>query len=60
MIGGAIATILPMGGGVPVMDFHAAMVPASLAAAVAMGLVTAAAMSSDFPRSNRRFARLTG
>lgn len=57
---GAIATILPLGGGVPAMAFDAALRPASLAAAAAMGLFTAAAMSTDFPRSNRRFARLTG
>jgi protein-S-isoprenylcysteine O-methyltransferase Ste14 len=60
VIAGAIATILPLGGAVPAMDFAAAVRPASLAAAVAMGLFTAAAMSCDFPRSNRRFARLTG
>ncbi|MGO8748796.1 MAG: hypothetical protein ACLQNE_22735 [Thermoguttaceae bacterium] len=60
VIGGAIATILPMGGGVPAMNLDAAVRPASLAAAAAMGLFTAAAMSSDFPRSNRRLARLTG
>jgi prolipoprotein diacylglyceryltransferase len=60
VICGAIATILPMGGAVPAMSFDAAVAPASLAAAVAMGLFTAAVMSSDFPRSNRRFARLTG
>ena len=60
VIAGAIATILPLGGGVPAIDCGAALRPAVLAAAAAMGLFTAAAMSSDFPRLNRRFARLTG
>jgi protein-S-isoprenylcysteine O-methyltransferase Ste14 len=60
VIGGAIATIWPTGGGVPAIDFEAALRPAPLAAAAAMGLFTAAAMSVDFPRSVRRFARLTG
>jgi hypothetical protein len=53
---GAVLTAWPAVTPCPEPQFD----PAILVVALLFGLFTGAAMSVDFPRSNRRFARLSG
>jgi len=56
VIVGAIITVLPLADRAPSPAPNLQVIPLALA----LALFTAFAMSTDFPKSNRRFARLTG
>jgi len=60
VVAGAVVTVLPLAERAPRLVCLLGFGLGLMAAAVAMGLVAAFAMSMDFPSSNRRFARLTG
>ena len=60
VIAGAVVSVLPISARAPSLVWPLAVNSLAVPLALGIGLFTAFAMSMDFPKSNRRFARLTG